>query len=112
MLWKSRTECFDAITKQSLLAADHAAQITPAEDVDMKVENLLMGVGSVVGEKAVAGPDQAQLARRRRDRAEEAGDLGFARALSEIVHVDVSAFRDHQHVHRRLRPDVVKGERG
>ena len=55
--------------------------------------------------------DDAELARDQADGAYEGRDLDLARLGREVVHVDIAPLRDDEHMHRRLRVDVVKGER-
>jgi hypothetical protein len=79
--------------------------------VDVEMRHLLVGVAAVVGEDAVAGGVGAELARRLADRAEEAGDLLRRRPGGEVVHRDVLALGDDEHVDRRERVDVAERQR-
>ncbi len=42
--------------------------------------------------------------------AVEIGDLGICRLGREMREIDVGALRDHQHMHRRLRVDIVESQ--
>ena len=64
---------------------DHAAQVLAGEDVQVEVGHLLVRVGPVVGEDAVAGRDRAQISGDLADGAEEAGDLLGRGVLREVV---------------------------
>src|SRR5690606_18720838 len=92
-------------------ARDHRAERLASEQVDMEVRYFLAAIGSDVRQQPVTWLDQALLARDMANRADEAGDLFRARPRGKIVPAHVSTLRDHQHVHRRLRCDIVEGER-
>jgi hypothetical protein len=75
------------------------------------MHHLLGAVGAGVGEQAVTGLGHAEAPCGLADRATEAGERLGRRVPAEVVHRDVVALGDHQHVHRRERVDVAKGER-
>src|SRR3546814_8876276 len=91
-------------------AHEHRAERLAGEDVDVEVGDFLMAVEPDVGEQAIAGGDEALIARDLADGADEACDFFGARALREIVPAHIGAPGDDEDVQRRLRVDVVKGQ--
>ena len=81
-----------------------------AGDVHVEMGYFLIRIPAVIGEDAIAALGKTKLTRRMADRAHEAGDLRIRRVGREIVHRDIGALRDRQHMHRRLRVDVVEDE--
>ena len=53
----------------------HRPQRSPAEQVNVEVRNFLVTMRADVGEQAIAGGDQAVVARNLPDRAHEPGDF-------------------------------------
>jgi hypothetical protein len=70
----------------------------PCEEVDVEVRDLLVAVEADVGEQAVAGRDEALVARDPADGADETGDFGVAAALRKIVPADIGALGNHEDV--------------
>ena len=88
----------------------HGAQRGAAEDVDVEVRDFLVGVVAHVGEYAVAGVFQFELAGDEGYCAKEAGD-GFGWGSGcEVGERDVLGFGDDQDVYRSLGVYVVEGE--
>ena len=75
------------------------------------MEHQLPAVGAVVGDDAVAFGLEPEILRDLGHRAPEADDQLGRRLGAEIGLRDVLALGDHQHMHRRLRMDVVEGQR-
>ena len=82
-----------------------------AEQVDMHVRHFLPAMLAHVEQQPVAGLLQVELLCHGADGAPEAGDFGVGGMGGEIGDRHPAAFRDHQHMHRRLRRDVVERQR-
>ncbi len=88
----------------------HPPDPPAAEDVHMEMRHFLPAIGTHVGQHAIAAGLDAEILRHLRHRAPEAGDLGIRPVRAEIGDGDIPPLRDHQHMHRRLRIDVMEGE--
>ena len=66
-------------------AREHRSERLSREDVNVQVRDFLMAVEADIGEQAVAGRDEALIARDLAHGADEACDFGFAAALRKIV---------------------------
>jgi len=77
----------------------------------MKVRHLLAGMRADIGEQPIAGRDQPLSARDLADGADEARNLLGRGTGREIVPRDIGSLGDDEDVDRRLRRDVVKGQR-
>src|SRR5690606_25566235 len=58
-----------------------------------------------------AGVNQAVIPRDLAYRANKTGDFGIRPACRKIIPADISGLGNDQNMHRRLRRDVMKGQR-
>ncbi len=67
-----------------------------------------------IGDGAVAAPRRVRVdARHPADLARGAQEIeqfGIGRLGGEMIEIHIPALRNHKHMHRRLRADVVKGQ--
>jgi hypothetical protein len=86
----------------------HSAEITAAEDVYVKMWHLLVSRRPIIGDNPKAAFGDTSLTRDVSDGADQSGELSLGPISSEIVERDIFPFRDHQHMRRRSRGDVIK----
>ena len=76
----------------------------------MKVRHLLMRIGAMIGENAIAAVFQAQIARYLAHGAKEAAGLRVAGPRRGIPYADTGTLGDDQGMELWLRVDVMEGE--
>src|SRR6056297_2886154 len=99
--------------RTALYLLQHPPQRATTNDMQVEMRHLLHAVLAGIGDRTepAIAKLHAGLTADLGHGAVEIDDLGIAGLSREMIIADIGPLGDHQHMHRRLRLDILKSER-